>query len=74
MNMVSQDSARANRILGALPLTDYMPLASQFEPMQLQAGQVIEAAGASHSHVHFPVAAPSPWSRPRVTVTCPSWP
>ncbi len=56
MNMVSQDSARANRILGALPLTDYMALASQFEPVQLEAGQVIEAAGASHGHVHFPVS------------------
>ncbi len=56
MNMVSHESARANRILGALPLTDYMPLASQFEPVQLQAGQVIEAAGASHGHVHFPVS------------------
>jgi CRP-like cAMP-binding protein len=56
MNMVSHDSARANRILGALPLSDYMPLAGQFEPVQLQAGQVIEAAGASHGHVHFPVS------------------
>lgn len=56
MNMVAQDSARANRILGALPLSDYMPLAAQFEPVQLQAGQVIEAAGAHHGHVHFPIS------------------
>ena len=49
-------SARANRILGALPLSDYLPLAPQFEPVQLQAGQVIEAAGAPPGHVHFPVS------------------
>lgn len=55
-NLVPHDSARANRILGALPLADYMPLASQFEPVQLQAGQLIEAAGRSHGHVHFPVS------------------
>ncbi len=56
MNRLAQDSARANRILGALPLADYMPLAAQFEPVQLQAGQVLEAAGAHHGHVHFPVS------------------
>ncbi len=56
MNMVPQDSARANRILGALPMVDYMPLASQLEPVRLQAGQVIEAAGAASAHVHFPVS------------------
>ncbi len=56
MNMVPQDSARANRILGALPMVDYMPLASQLEPVRLQAGQVIEAAGAASTHVHFPVS------------------
>jgi CRP-like cAMP-binding protein len=56
MNMVPQDSARANRILGALPMGDYMPLASQLEPVRLQAGQVIEAAGAASTHVHFPVS------------------
>ena len=56
MNMVPQDSARANRILGALPMADYMPLASQLEPVRLQAGQVIEAAGAASAHVHFPVS------------------
>ena len=44
MNRLAQDSARANRILGALPLADYMPLAAQFEPVQLQA-----VAEAPHS-------------------------
>ncbi len=55
MNMVSQDSARANRVLGALPMADYMPMASQLEAVQLQAGQILEEPGAPASHVHFPV-------------------
>lgn len=56
MNMVPQDSARANRILGALPMVDFMPLASKLEPVRLEAGQVIEAAGTASAHVHFPVS------------------
>lgn len=55
MNMAPQDSARANRILGALPMVDYMALASQLEAVDLQTGQVIEAPGAPGAHVHFPV-------------------
>ena len=56
MNMVSLDSARANRILGALPLAEYLALAPQLEAVQLQAGQIVEAPGVQASHVHFPVA------------------
>ncbi len=56
MNMVPQDSARANRILGALPMADYMPLVAHLECVNLSAGQVIEAPGAVCSHVYFPVS------------------
>lgn len=55
MNMVPQDSARANRILGALPMADYMPLVSHLEAVNLSAGQVIEAPGVACTHVYFPV-------------------
>ena len=55
MNMVDSQSARANRILGALPMADYLNLASHLEPVHVQAGQVIQAAGAACAHAHFPV-------------------
>ena len=55
MNMVAQDSARSNRVLGALPMADYLPLAAQLEPVQLQVGQIVEAPGVQAAHVHFPV-------------------
>lgn len=55
MNMVDSQSARANRILGALPMADYLNLAPHLEPVQVQAGQVIQAAGAACAHAHFPV-------------------
>lgn len=56
MNLVPQDSTRANRILGALPMADYLWLSPQLEPVQLKAGQVVEANGGAHGHVHFPVS------------------
>ena len=56
MNMVSQDSARANRVLGALPMADYMPVVSQLEAVQLQPAQILEEPGTPASHVHFPVS------------------
>jgi len=56
MNTLVQEGARANRILGALPMTDYMTLAGQMEAVELQAGQIIETPGAPCTHVHFPVA------------------
>ena len=55
MNMVSPSSARANRILGALPMAEYLALAPHLEPVQVLAGQVLENAGASCAHAHFPV-------------------
>lgn len=55
MNMVPLQTARANRILGALPMSDYLALASHLEPVQVQNGQVMEAAGAGCAHAHFPV-------------------
>ena len=56
MNFAAPDSARANRILGALPMADYLQLSPQLEAVQLQAGQILEAPGM-HSHcVHFPVS------------------
>ena len=56
MNMVSPDSARANRVLGALPMSDYMPVVSQLEAVQLEPGQILEEPGTAASHVHFPVS------------------
>lgn len=55
MNMLDSQSARANRILGALPMADYLKLAPHLEPVQVQAGQVMQAAGAACAHAHFPV-------------------
>ena len=55
MNMVTSPSPRANRILGALPMTDYLALAPHLEPVQVSAGQVMQAAGAACTHAHFPV-------------------
>jgi len=56
MNMVSQDSARANRVLGALPMVDYMSMVSQLEAIELQPGQILEEPGTPASHVHFPIS------------------
>lgn len=53
---VAPDSARANRILGALPLPDYLPLAPMLEAVQLMPGQVLEEAGKATTHVYFPVS------------------
>lgn len=55
MNMVTAPSARANRILGALPMAEYLTLASHLEPVQVQAGQVMESAGVASAHAYFPV-------------------
>lgn len=55
MNMVDPQSARANRILGALPMADYMDLSPHLEAVQVQAGQVMETPGVQNSHAHFPV-------------------
>lgn len=55
MNPHASSSARANRILGALPLADYMALEPHLEPVQLQAGQLVHSAGAACAHAHFPV-------------------
>ena len=55
MNMVTAPSARANRILGALPMAEYLNLAQHLEPVQVQAGQVMEDAGVACAHAHFPV-------------------
>lgn len=56
MNYLAQDSARANRILGALNMADYLRLSPQLEAVQLQAGQVLEAPGHNGTHVHFPIS------------------
>ncbi len=56
MNYLNPESARANRILGALPMNDYLRLSPQLESVQLQAGQVLEAGGQNAAHVHFPVS------------------
>ena len=48
-------SPRSNRILGALPMTDYLKLAPSLEPVQVEAGQVMQAAGVACAHAHFPV-------------------
>ncbi len=56
MNYLNPESARANRILGALPMSDYLRLSPQLESVQLQAGQVLEAGGQNAAHVHFPVS------------------
>lgn len=55
MNMVDPQSARANRMLGALPMTDYMVLSAHLEPVQLQTGQLMETPLGACTHVHFPV-------------------
>ncbi len=55
MNMIDRQSARANRLLGALPMADYLVLAPHLEPVQVQAAQVMEGAGASCAYAHFPV-------------------
>lgn len=48
-------SPRSNRILGALPMTDYLKLAPSLEPVQVEAGQVMQAAGVACAHAYFPV-------------------
>ncbi len=55
MNMVDLQSARANRILGALPMADYMGLSPHLEPVQVQTGQVMESAGAQSVATYFPI-------------------
>ena len=55
MNMVTSPSARANRMLGALPMAEYLTLAAHLEPVQVQAGQVMESAGVASAHAYFPV-------------------
>jgi len=55
MNMVTAPSARANRMLGALPMAEYLTLASHLEPVQVQSGQVMESAGVVSAHAYFPV-------------------
>lgn len=55
MNMVDLQSARANRILGALPMADYLALAPHLEPVEVQAGQVMQSVGVACTHAHFPV-------------------
>ena len=56
MNVMAPESARSNRILGALPMTDYIRLSSQLEAVELQQDQVLEAPGVACSHVYFPVS------------------
>ena len=55
MNMVDSVSPRANRMLGALPMAHYMGLSPHLEPVQLQAGHVLEGAGVPSTHAHFPI-------------------
>lgn len=55
MNMLASPSARSNRMLGALPMTDYLSLAPHLEPVQVQAGQVMQNAGGGCTHALFPV-------------------
>lgn len=56
MNFSAPDSPRANRILGTLPLNDYLRLSPHLEAVHLLAGQVLEAPMLSITHVHFPVS------------------
>lgn len=56
MSFAAPDSARANRILGGLPMADYLPLVPQLEAVELHAGQILEAPGVNSHHVHFPVS------------------
>ncbi len=53
---MNQDSARANRILGALPMNDYLRMAPHLEATALQAGQVLDAPGQPGAHIYFPVS------------------
>lgn len=48
-------SPRANRILGALPLNDYLSLEPHLEPVEVLAGQLVHSAGTTCAHAHFPV-------------------
>lgn len=55
MTFIEAPSPRTNRILGALPLADYLALSPHLEPVQVQAGQAMHGPGSSCAHAHFPV-------------------
>ena len=49
------EASIANRLLAALPRTEYLRLLPSLEPLTLRAGEVIQEAQAPIRHVYFPV-------------------
>jgi len=57
MSRTDEQLARANRILGALPMSDFLTVAPHLEPIELQTGDILQSAGSLCTHAYFPVDA-----------------
>lgn len=56
--MIDECTSQSNLLIAALPLAERQMWMAHLEPVQMQAGEVLQQPGTTPTHAYFPVTAP----------------